>query len=119
MTAEQLMEGANTSVATAAAVSHIVLASRAYSRDEERKMNQTFARLASSGGSGGSAESGTAAPVSKYRVAHSMVPFGGRDEVKRADKVVAEKLKEIFQPYLPKYEEIDEPQMMDFDNENN
>ena len=61
-----------------------MLASRAYSRDEEKKMNQTFARLASGG------------PVSKYRVAQSMVPFGGRDEVKRADKVVAEKLKEIF-----------------------
>ena len=85
-------------------VSHIVLASRAYSRDEEKKMSQAFARLAS----GQTAKDDKV--LSKYRVAESMVPFEGRDDVKRADKVVSEKLKEIFKPHLPKYEDDDELQ---------
>ena len=37
-----------------------------------------------------------------------MVPFEGKDDVQRADKIVAEKLKEIFQPHLPKMEDLDE-----------
>ena len=37
-----------------------------------------------------------------------MVPFQGKDDVQRADKVVAEKLKEMFQPHLPKMEDFDE-----------
>lgn len=63
-------------------------------------MNLTFAR-------NGSQTQQSQTGATQYRVAQSMVPFEGRDDVKRADKVVADKLKEIFQPHLPKYEDFD------------
>ena len=81
-----------------------MLASRAYSREDEKKMNLTFARHA---GHQTQQSQTTSGATTKYRVAQSMVPFEGRDDVKRADKVVADKLKEIFQPHLPKYEDVD------------
>ena len=42
--------------------------------------------------------------MTKYQVASDMVPFEGKDDVKLADRRVAELLKEIFRPYLPKVE---------------
>lgn len=66
--------------------SHIVLAARAYSREEERQISQTLAK-------NGSVE---------YGVDSSMVPFEGRNDIQLADKRVADMLKEMFRQHLPK-----------------
>jgi len=72
-------------------ISHIVMASRAYSKDEAKSLHKMF----------------SAQGDQLYRVASSMAPFEGKDDVKNADRSVADVLKEMFRHYLPKVE-VDE-----------
>jgi len=67
-------------------ISHIVLAGRAYSRDEEKQILNTFGRHSST----------------DYRVNPSFVPFESKEDVQDADRRVADLLKEIFSLHLPK-----------------
>ena len=79
-------------------ISHIVLASRAYSKDEEKQINRMFARLSS-----GQTVNGIVGGdiVTKYEVAADMTPFEGKDDVSLADRRSADLLKEIFRQHLP------------------
>ena len=73
-------------------VTHIVMASRGYSRDEERNIEKMFARDGMKG----------------WSVDASMVQFEGKADIRDADRRVAEKLKELFSHHLPKPEVVDD-----------
>lgn len=78
--------------------SHIVMAGRAYSRDEEKQITDTFTRH------GGSS----------YRGSSTFVPFEGRDDIQDADRRVADLLKGMFTHHLPRVKLEDQD---DFDAE--
>jgi len=75
-----------------------VMAARAYSKDEEKQFNDLFGRYG----------------TQRYRVAQSMTPFEGRDDLKDADRRVADLLKEMFRHHMPK---LPEPTSMDEDGD--
>ena len=68
------------------------MASRGYSRDEERNIEKMFARDGMKG----------------WSVDASMVPFEGKNDIRDADRRVADILKELFRHHLPKPEVVDE-----------
>ena len=67
-------------------ITHIVMASRGYSKDEERQLGKMFGRAGMRG----------------YSLEPSIVPFEGKEDVLDADKRVADILKELFRHHLPK-----------------
>ena len=81
--------------ATRPDITHIVMAARAYSKDEEKQINNMFAKAGNA----------------SYRVTTpSMTPFEGKDDIKNADIRVAEHLKDLFKYDLPepeKEEDVD------------
>ena len=80
--------------------SHIVIAGRAYSRDEEREIMKHFNEHGSK----------------SYGVSSSFVPFEGRDDIQDADRRVADLLKSMFTSYLPKEKPVVKEQSAESDD---
>ena len=79
--------------------SYIVLAARAYSKDEQDQFNKLLHSYGNK----------------KYRVSDKITPFASKDELTRADKGVADLLKEMFRHHLPKVP-VDDGSEEDFED---
>lgn len=69
-------------------ISHIVMASRAYSTDETRELGRMF----------------LAQGDNQYKMLGSIAAFKSKDDVQETDRKVADVLKEMFRHHLPKVE---------------
>ena len=73
------------------------MAGRAFSRDEEKQIQDQFTR------------NGT----NTYKVSSNFVPFEGKADLQDADRFVSDLLKDIFQRHLPRVEaDEDDPMNM-------